>query len=110
MATGSSTTIVIIQTSGDTSLVTAAALAIGSRYKPDQLKRAIEMVERGAITRTTRAASTNYWATASNGTDRYLVDPVNGECSCRAGQNERRCYHLAAADIAVAIAQLTEEH
>lgn len=66
-------------------------------YKPAQVEKATEIVELGAIARTTRKTSTGhviYRVIASNGLDRYLTTVT--ACNCPAGRKGRRCYHRLA--------------
>lgn len=69
--------------------------------------KAISLVEHDGIRE--RPHSRVFIADSSNGTDSYIVvigaDGVFGErsvCTCTAGANHRRCYHVAAAKLLIA--------
>ena len=72
-------------------LVTAVAEAM----KPEQHAKMAELIEDGGIVPVSRPGV--YAATSSDGTTVYVVDVNAGTCTCKAGQNGRDCYHLAAA-------------
>lgn len=69
----------------------AAALADET---PVQAEKARELIADGGII---QVAGTLYLAVSSDGAVRYEVNPVTGQCSCKAGQHGRRCYHLIGA-------------
>lgn len=76
----------------------AAKLVLAS-YSPAQVEKVRELLADGGVQRVDR---TTFLAVASNGIDRYEVSTVHASCSCKAGQNGRQCYHLAAAQLAAA--------
>lgn len=76
----------------------AAALADET---PAQADKARELIADGGIV---QAAGALYLAVSSDGAVRYEVNPVTGQCSCKAGQHGRRCYHLAGAVAVLAAA------
>lgn len=65
-----------------------------SFYKPEQIAKAIALIDDEAIL---HLAEGVYVAVSSNGQDRYTVVPTIDDCTCPAGRNMIRCYHLAAA-------------
>jgi hypothetical protein len=77
---------------------TAARLVLAS-YSPVQVEKVRELLADGGLARVDR---TTFLAVASNGVDRYEVSTAHASCTCRAGQNGRQCYHLAAATLAAA--------
>lgn len=62
--------------------------------------KAAELIDDNAIVPTRVAGQ--YLATSSDGTMAYLVDAVEGSCTCKGAQRLGRCYHLAAAVIITA--------
>lgn len=58
-----------------------------------QLDKAVELIADGGIARVTGSL---YLAVSSDGSTRYEVDAATGQCSCKAGQHGRRCFHVAA--------------
>ena len=76
----------------------AAKLLLAS-YSPVQVEKVKELLRDGGIARVDR---TTFLAVASNGIDRYEVSTAHASCTCKAGQNGRQCYHLAAATLAAA--------
>jgi hypothetical protein len=77
----------------------AAAKLVLASYSPVQVEKVRELLADGGVQRVDRAT---FLAVASNGIDRYEVSTAHGTCSCKAGQNGRQCYHLAAATLAAA--------
>lgn len=74
---------------------TAAETTDLSGFKAEQVDKARELIELGAIVATSR---TNVFAAvSSDGTTYYVVDAAAQTCTCRAGERGLRCYHLAAA-------------
>lgn len=65
--------------------------------------KAIELIEDGAIVPTRHAGQ--YLATSGDGTTVYLVDLVEGSCTCKGHQRVGRCYHGSAAAILSAAAR-----
>lgn len=57
--------------------------------------KATELVEQAGIIPAGRPGL--YLAVASNGTDTYLVDSVEGSCTCKGFAHQGRCYHQVAA-------------
>lgn len=76
----------------------AAALADET---PAQADKARDLIADGGIV---QVAGALYLAVSSDGAVRYEVNPVTGQCSCKAGQHGRRCYHLAGAIAVLAAA------
>jgi len=77
----------------------AAAKLILASYSPVQVEKVQELLRDGGVQRVDR---TTWLAVASNGVDRYEVSTAHASCTCKAGQNGRACYHLAAATLAAA--------
>lgn len=75
--------------------IAAKAKAAALTEQPDQVVKAVQLIEDRGIVRVTGAL---FHAVSSNGTVLYEVTPVIGRCSCRAGQYGLRCYHLTAAE------------
>lgn len=57
--------------------------------------KATELVEQAAIVPASRAGL--FLAVSSDGANTYLIDTVEGSCSCRGFAHQNRCYHLVAA-------------
>lgn len=76
-----------------------AAKRVLASYSATQVEKVTELLRDGGIARVDR---TTFLAVASNGIDRYEVSTAHASCSCRAGQNGRQCYHLAAAQLRAA--------
>lgn len=77
-----------------------AALAA---FTPAQQDKALKLIAEGGLTATARPHV--YRARSSDGTTTYTVHA--NLCTCRAGQHDLRCYHMASArvaDIALAFA------
>ncbi|NEA42752.1 hypothetical protein [Streptomyces sp. SID11385] len=68
-------------------------------FKPAQLDAARELIEDGGIvaTRETRIGLV-YRAVSTDGTALHLTTAA-GHCTCPAGHQGRRCYHVAAAQM-----------
>jgi hypothetical protein len=73
-----------------------AARAVGARYTPEQLAKAVESVELRAVV---HGARDDYFALSTAGDVIYTVDRAAATCTCPAGRHGTRCYHLAAADL-----------
>ena len=71
--------------------------AKASDAKPEQLAKAVELIDDGGIVPVSRPGI--YAATSSDGTTIYVVSLPDQTCTCPAGQHGRYCYHLAAATI-----------
>lgn len=69
-------------------------------YKPEQVEKAMELIELGAIIPAPRAHV--FEVVSSKGDELYIVHPASGSCDCKAGARGVRCYHLAAAQILTA--------
>jgi hypothetical protein len=69
--------------------------AVAGAMKPEQHAKMTELIEDGGIVPVSRPGV--YAATSSGGSTVYVVNVGAGSCTCRAGQNGRDCYHLAAA-------------
>ena len=80
----------------------AAQVADLSAFHAWQAKKAREAIEMRAVVPSSRTGL--YVAVSGDGTTVYLVDVLEGSCTCKAAANGRRCYHLAAALILVAAA------
>lgn len=76
-----------------------AAKLVLANYSAVQVEKVRELLADGGVQRVDR---TTFLAVASNGIDRYEVSTVHASCTCKAGQNGRRCYHVAAATLAAA--------
>src|ERR1043165_7394383 len=76
-----------------------AAKRVLATCTPAQVEKVTELLRDGGIARVDR---TTFLAVASNGIDRYEISTAHGSCSCKAGQNGRACYPLAAATLAAA--------
>src|SRR5436190_22973041 len=75
----------------------AAAKLVLASYSPVQVEKVQELLRDGGVQRVDR---TTFLAVASNGIDRYEISTAHASCTCKAGQNGRQCYHLAAAQLA----------
>jgi len=73
----------------------AAETADLTGFKPVQVEKAREAIEQTAVVPLSRPGL--YAAVSSDGVTTYLVDAIEGSCSCKAAANGRRCYHLASA-------------
>jgi hypothetical protein len=76
-----------------------AARLILATYTQVQVAKVVELLTDGGVQRVDR---TTWLAVASNGIDRYEVSTAHASCTCKAGQNGRQCYHLAAAQLSAA--------
>lgn len=76
------------------------AAVAASDYKPEQVEKALELIELGAIATTVKALL--FEVVSTSGTEHYYVDAVSRVCTCKAGARGVRCYHLAAAQIIAA--------
>jgi Family of unknown function (DUF6011)/SWIM zinc finger len=74
-----------------------AAQAAQTDVKPEQLAKAVELIDDGGIVPVSRPGV--YAATSSDGTTIYVANLNDGTCTCKAGQHGRYCYHLLAASI-----------
>lgn len=74
-------------------------IAVTGTYSDAQLVKAVTLITENAIVHRTRAL---YQAASSHGDNTYEVDAATGGCTCPAGQHNRRCYHVAAAQILAA--------
>ena len=83
-----------------TAKVRKAAATAELPCKPEQRAKAAELIEDGGIVPLSRPGV--YAASSSDGTAVYVVDVNAGTCTCKAGQNGRYCYHLAAGQILTA--------
>lgn len=77
----------------------AAAKLVLANYSAVQVEKVQQLLADGGVART---SPTTYIAVASNGIDRYTVDTTAASCTCKAGQNGRQCYHVAAAQLLAA--------
>ncbi|MET8864713.1 helix-turn-helix domain-containing protein [Nonomuraea sp. NPDC004580] len=69
-------------------------------FKPNQVDKARELIEQGAILPTSRKGM--YSAVSSDGTTHYLVHASG--CTCPAGQRgKHQCYHRAAVALLAAV-------
>lgn len=66
----------------------------------DAQRKASELIDDNAIIPTRIAGQ--YLATSSDGLNTYLVDTVEGSCTCKGAQRAGRCYHLSTAVILTA--------
>lgn len=57
--------------------------------------KAVELIETGALVPASRRGL--YLAVSSDATDRYLIDTVEGSCTCKGHAHTGRCYHMVAA-------------
>lgn len=76
-------------------ITAAAETADLTGFKPVQVEKAREAIEQKAVVPLSRPGL--YAAVSSDGVTTYLVDAIEGSCSCKAAANGRRCYHLASA-------------
>ena len=77
----------------------AAARTVLASYSEAQVAKVTELLEDGGVARTGRHT---FAVVASDGVRRYEVDTTRASCTCKAGENGRQCYHLAAATLAAA--------
>lgn len=69
--------------------VRTEARAAAERFKAEQVAKAVQLIEDGGLVPTSRPGV--YRAVSSSGEVTYLV--AEQACSCRAGLNDRLCYH-----------------
>ena len=74
---------------------TAALAEALARFTAEQVEKARQLIEDGGLI---AAAAGMFSAVSSRGDATYTVSAA-GPCDCKAGQNGRQCYHLAAACI-----------
>ena len=72
----------------------AAAKLVLASYSPVQVEKVQELLRDGGAVRTGRHTFT---VVASDGVRRYDVNATTASCTCKAADNGRRCYHVAAA-------------
>lgn len=77
----------------------AAAKLVLANYSAVQVEKVRELLADGGVARVDHHL---FLAVASNGIDRYEINTTTAACSCKAGQNGRNCYHLAAAQLLAA--------
>lgn len=77
--------------------VAAANLATAFKDPEAAADKALQVIADKAIVPTRHKGQ--YLVTASHGDDTYLVDVVEGSCTCKAGSRLGRCSHLVAAHI-----------
>ncbi|UOX85309.1 SWIM zinc finger family protein [Amycolatopsis sp. FBCC-B4732] len=70
-----------------------------ANYSPVQVEKVRQLLADGGIARVDR---TTFTVVASDGVHRYEVSTAHASCTCKAGEHGRRCYHVAAAQLAVA--------
>jgi hypothetical protein len=91
-------------------------IAIGRRTVTRQLAtfanpaaaetKAVELVEAGAIIPAGRRGL--YLAVSTSADDRYLIDTINGSCTCKGHAHTGHCYHqVAAVMVESGVAELT---
>lgn len=73
----------------------AAGTADLNAFHGWQIEKAREAIELQAIVPSSREGL--YAAVSGDGTTVYLVNAIEGSCTCKAGANGRSCYHLAGA-------------
>jgi hypothetical protein len=76
-----------------------AAKLILANYTRPQVEKVKQLLADGGVQKVGRHTWT---AVASNGYGRYSVDTTMASCTCKAGENGRQCYHLAAAQLLAA--------
>lgn len=62
--------------------------------------KAVELVEQAAIIPASRPGL--YLAASSDGTNTYLIDTLEGSCTCKGFAHQGRCYHAVAAALIAA--------
>lgn len=77
----------------------AAAKLILANYSAAQVESVKQVLADGGVARVDRH---RFEVVSSDGTRRYEVDTTRAACTCKAGENGRRCFHLAAATLAAA--------
>lgn len=76
-----------------------AAKLVLANYSDAQVESVKQVLADGGVQRVDRH---RFAVVASDGVRRYEVDTTHASCTCKAGQNGRQCYHLAAATLAAA--------
>jgi hypothetical protein len=76
-----------------------AAKLVLANYSAVQVEKVRELLADGGVQRVDR---TTFLAIASNGIDRYEISTAHASCTCKAGQNGRSCYHVAAVQLLAA--------
>lgn len=76
------------------------AAVAATDFKPEQVEKALELIELGAIIRTVQTLL--FEVVSSKGDETYRTDAAARTCDCKAGARGVRCYHLAAAQILTA--------
>lgn len=66
-------------------------------FQPVQVEKALELLADGGIVRSIRPRL--FFAVSSTGDNNYVVNTIDNSCTCKAGQRDIRCYHLAAVQI-----------
>ena len=70
-----------------------ADAALASDQPAEQVDKALELIEDGALVHWTRDL---FQAVSTDGTEVYTIDAAAGSCTCPAGQHGRTCYHAVA--------------
>lgn len=76
-----------------------AAKLVLANYSAAQVAKVQELLEDGGVARTGRHT---FEVVASDGVRRYEVNATTASCTCKAAENGRNCYHLAAAQLLAA--------
>ena len=80
--------------------VKAQVEAIIETFGATRVAKALQAIEDGAVVPSSRPRL--FFAVSSDGSVTYLVNTIDGSCTCPAGQRDVLCYHLAAATIKIA--------
>lgn len=73
------------------------ATVAATDFKAVQVEKAVQLIADGGIVRSIRPRL--FFAVSSKGDENYVVNTIDNSCTCKAGLNSRRCYHLAAVQI-----------
>lgn len=76
-----------------------AAKLVLANYSAAQVESVKQVLADGGVARLDRH---RFEVVSSDGTRCYEVDTTRAACNCKAGENGRRCFHLAAAQLAAA--------
>ncbi|EOD70352.1 DUF6011 domain-containing protein [Amycolatopsis vancoresmycina] len=76
-----------------------AARLVLANYSAAQVEKVTQLLEDGGVARTSRHT---FEVVASNGIRRYEVNATTASCTCKAAENGRKCYHVAAAQLLAA--------
>lgn len=86
---------------GRTCKARIVASAKAATAKPEQLAKAVDAIETGAVVPLRRRHARVFRSVSSDGS-RFYLTAATGQCNCPAGLKSRPCYHAVAAQLLAA--------